>query len=423
MEPASEMPAFVSIAPSEFFATGPGFLGPQYAADGRGKRPRCGSRRDQQMSQQEFGPPLRVENLDSPAGVTTTHAEARLGLLNDLDRDFLAHRPGVPVASHLSAYERAVRLMRAKGSEAFDLDEEPRELRLKYGRTQFGQGCLLARRLIERGVPFVEVSLSGGQPLAWDTHVDNFKAVTSLSETLDAGWSALVDDLKDRGMLDTHVDRLDGRVRPHAEDQSQQRPRPFSAGLVDRADGGRHPRRAGDRQDGRRRNVGRRAAGRRRRLSGHDLPRFGDRSHQAERLERRAARSASSTRRRLPSKKPWHERRPANPVPWPFVAACVFASGNVSAGNRTAGEEPERRRSGPALPRRRKRPIVIRLHHACRWATVNGDRAAIAREIFESLDADSNGVLEGKELAGIPSAELLAAAAKGAGKKASRFAQ
>ena len=109
----------------------------------------------------------------------------------------------MPVASHLSAYERAVRLMRAKGSEAFDLDEEPQELRVKYGRSQFGQGCLLARRLIERGVPFVEVSLSGGQPLAWDTHVDNFKAVTSLSESLDAGWSALVEDLKDRGMLDT----------------------------------------------------------------------------------------------------------------------------------------------------------------------------------------------------------------------------
>jgi hypothetical protein len=202
MEPASEMPAFVSIAPSGFTTTGPGFLGPQYApmvvGNGRDAVPT-----GQPMSQDEFGPPLRVENLDSPAGITTTHAEARLGLLKDFDHDFLAHRQGVPAASHVSAYERAVRLMRAKGSEAFDLDEEPRELRLKYGRTQFGQGCLLARRLIERGVPFVEVSLAGSQPLAWDTHVDNFKSVTSLSETLDAGWSALVDDLKDRGMLDS----------------------------------------------------------------------------------------------------------------------------------------------------------------------------------------------------------------------------
>ncbi len=202
MEPASEMPAFVSIAPSSFFATGPGFLGPQYAPMVVGNG-RDAAQTPQQMSQQEFGPPLRVENLDPPAGVTTTHSEARLGLLKNLDQEFLAHRPGVPVASHLSAYERAVRLMRAKGSEAFDLDEEPKELRVKYGRSQFGQGCLLARRLIERGVPFVEVSLSGAQPLAWDTHIDNFKAVTSLSESLDAGWSALVEDLKDRGMLDT----------------------------------------------------------------------------------------------------------------------------------------------------------------------------------------------------------------------------
>jgi hypothetical protein len=202
MEPASEMPAFVSIAPSNFYATGPGFLGPQFAPMVVGNG-RDAAAAGQQMSQQEFGPPLRVENLDSPAGVTTTHAEARLGLLKDLDHDFLTHRPGVPVASHLSAYERAVRLMRAKGSEAFDLDEEPRELRLKYGPTQFGQGCLLARRLIERGVPFVEVSLSGGQPAAWDTHIENFKTITGLSESLDAGWSALVEDLKDRGMLDS----------------------------------------------------------------------------------------------------------------------------------------------------------------------------------------------------------------------------
>jgi Protein of unknown function (DUF1501) len=206
MEPASEMPAFVSIAPSNFFATGPGFLGPQFApmVVGNGRDPGAPPQQmAQQADQPEFGPPLRVENLDSPAGVTTTHADARLGLLKDLDRDFLAQRPGVPVTSHLSAYERAVRLMRAKGSEAFDLDEEPRDLRLKYGRNQFGQGCLLARRLIERGVPFVEVSLSGGQPAAWDTHIDNFKAIAGLSESLDAGWSALVEDLKDRGMLDS----------------------------------------------------------------------------------------------------------------------------------------------------------------------------------------------------------------------------
>jgi uncharacterized protein (DUF1501 family) len=92
--------------------------------------------------------------------------------------------------------------MKAKGSEAFDLDEEPQNLRVKYGRNQFGQGCLLARRLVERGVPFVEVSLSSGaNPLGWDTHIDNFKAVESLSGILDAGFATLVADLADRGLL------------------------------------------------------------------------------------------------------------------------------------------------------------------------------------------------------------------------------
>jgi uncharacterized protein (DUF1501 family) len=65
----------------------------------------------------------------------------------------------------------------------------------------FGQGCLLARRLVERGVPFVEVALGGG--LAWDTHQDNFRQVRRLSEELDSGWAALMSELQERGLLDS----------------------------------------------------------------------------------------------------------------------------------------------------------------------------------------------------------------------------
>ncbi|MBW3597118.1 MAG: DUF1501 domain-containing protein, partial [Planctomycetes bacterium] len=75
---------------------------------------------------------------------------------------------------------------------------------LAYGRGRFGQGCLMARRLIERGVPFVEVSLgfeSGN--LGWDTHQNNFAAVRNLSAQLDAGWGTLMTELKDRGLLDS----------------------------------------------------------------------------------------------------------------------------------------------------------------------------------------------------------------------------
>jgi len=72
--------------------------------------------------------------------------------------------------------------------------------RERYGTTAFGQGCLLARRLIERRVPFVEVTLGG-----WDTHADNFPAVQKLSGVLDRAWSSLMHDLHERGLLDSTV--------------------------------------------------------------------------------------------------------------------------------------------------------------------------------------------------------------------------
>jgi hypothetical protein len=205
----AEMPAFVSIAPATFFRTGPGFLGPQYAPMIVGGGPVAPAKPEktdadapQETAPDDFGPPLKVANLGRPAGVTSRQAEARLDILKQLDQQFASGRPAPPIASHLSAYERALQLMKAKGSEAFDLDEEPQSLRVRYGRNQFGQGCLLARRLVERGVPFVEVSLSSGaNALGWDTHVENFKAVQSLSETLDAGFATLIADLADRGLL------------------------------------------------------------------------------------------------------------------------------------------------------------------------------------------------------------------------------
>ena len=97
--------------------------------------------------------------------------------------------------------------MRSEAVKAFNLDGEAKELREKYGRNLFGQGCLLARRLIERGVPFVEVTLNNApgvnNGLGWDTHQHNFEAVKALSGILDAGWSTLMDDLKARGLLDS----------------------------------------------------------------------------------------------------------------------------------------------------------------------------------------------------------------------------
>jgi uncharacterized protein (DUF1501 family) len=96
--------------------------------------------------------------------------------------------------------------MRSAAVKAFLLDEEKATLRDAYGRNLFGQGCLLARRLVEQSVPFVEVTLNAAPGTAggdWDTHQNNFDAVKSLCGVLDPAWATLLDDLKQRGLLET----------------------------------------------------------------------------------------------------------------------------------------------------------------------------------------------------------------------------
>jgi uncharacterized protein (DUF1501 family) len=144
-----------------------------------------------------------VPNLTPHAGTAGEQLEARLRLVRQMQQEFVAEHPSPAAKSHQTAYEQAVRLMRTAAGKAFDLDEEPAKLRDDYGRNKFGQGCLLARRLVERGVPFVEVSLGGDNGQAWDTHQNNFEKVRELSQVLDAGWAALMDDLKGRGLLDS----------------------------------------------------------------------------------------------------------------------------------------------------------------------------------------------------------------------------
>jgi hypothetical protein len=197
------LPNFVSIAPYRFFranADGPGFLGPKYAplivGDSTPFRFQQG---------QEYEQSLKVQDLDLAKHISRAHADARIELLQSLQKDFLDTRPGIAAQSHQAAYERAVRLMRTEAAKAFNLDEENSALRDAYGRNLFGQGCLLARRLVERGVPFVEVTLGGvnGGAFGWDTHQNNFDQVKALSGVLDAGWGAIMTDLKERGMLDS----------------------------------------------------------------------------------------------------------------------------------------------------------------------------------------------------------------------------
>ena len=195
----ADLPNYVSIAPNTTFnpnAFSPGFLGPRYAAATVGAT----SGPAQQAAAEAGFASLGVDNLVLPSGVTGEQAEARLQLWERFQSRFVAGAGPAAIAQD-TLYRRALRMMKSNAAAAFDLSQEPDEVRERYGKGRFGQGCLMARRLIERGVPFVEVSLSDGSPAGWDTHIGNFSAVKSLSSELDAGWSTLMQELADRGLL------------------------------------------------------------------------------------------------------------------------------------------------------------------------------------------------------------------------------
>jgi hypothetical protein len=123
--------------------------------------------------------------------------DRRLGLLRNLERAFFAHYQAPASQSHAIAIDDSVRLMRAPELNAFDLSREPRNS--AYAQSSFGQGCLLARRLVEAGVPLIEVNMRQAE---WDTHQQNFPRTKALSLEVDAALASLLDDLQDRRLLD-----------------------------------------------------------------------------------------------------------------------------------------------------------------------------------------------------------------------------
>ncbi|MBX9679022.1 MAG: DUF1501 domain-containing protein [Gemmataceae bacterium] len=169
------MPNFVSVGNRSY---GAGFLGPRH----------------QPLIVND--PARGVENLRST--LNTQQFDNRVGLLDELEQGFHRTHQASLTQAHRTTVNRAVTLMRDTGTAAFDLSREPAASRAGYGTSKFGEGCLLARRLIEAGVSFVEVTLGG-----WDTHQDNFDRVKNLSTQVDSGMSQLIKDLKDRGLLDT----------------------------------------------------------------------------------------------------------------------------------------------------------------------------------------------------------------------------
>ena len=135
------------------------------------------------------------DNLAAP--VAGSRLERRLRLLTEMDGVFARSGAADQVRDHQALYGQTAHLVLSPRVKAFDLDAEPAAVRDGYGRSPFGQGCLMARRLIEAGVTFVEVQSSG-----WDTHGTELASLKKLIPPVDQGTAALLTDLRLRGMLD-----------------------------------------------------------------------------------------------------------------------------------------------------------------------------------------------------------------------------
>jgi len=134
-------------------------------------------------------------NILRPEAISAADHQDRAALRDALARRFTAERRSHAVDSHMSAYDRVQGLMAS--AELFDVTREPASVRDRYGPTQFGEQCLIARRLVEAGVPFVKVARAW-----WDSHGQNFETHRELCADLDNCMSALLDDLAQRGLLD-----------------------------------------------------------------------------------------------------------------------------------------------------------------------------------------------------------------------------
>jgi hypothetical protein len=143
--------------------------------------------------------PFAVEGIVTP-GISRQRQENRRRLLGDLDK--LYHQmPDDDLFRKMAAAEaRAYDMILGDAGQVFDLSREKADLRERYGKTTFGQSCLLARRLVESGVPYVTINYRG-----WDTHKKHFESMRRMLPEMDKGFATLLADLSDRGLLDSTI--------------------------------------------------------------------------------------------------------------------------------------------------------------------------------------------------------------------------
>lgn len=180
------LPAYMSM-PEMSRSGGPNFLGAEHAPFVVGGHPNSSS--------------FRVRDVVLPRGISEERAKSRWDLRQTLDRmvRIQTKQAEDPALGFDSYYQQGVDLVTSPEAQAaFDISKEPEDTREKYGRTDLGQRLLLARRLVEVGVSFVTV-YSGG----WDHHVNIFTGIKNALGSVDKGLAALINDLDERGLLDS----------------------------------------------------------------------------------------------------------------------------------------------------------------------------------------------------------------------------
>ncbi|MEM1442839.1 MAG: DUF1501 domain-containing protein [Verrucomicrobiota bacterium] len=141
-------------------------------------------------------PESGLQNIKSRDG--SDALKKKLDLAQELSTGFLGRYPDSNVKAYQEFYDNSIRLLRSEDLAAFDLTEEPKKVREQYGSNKFGQGCLLARRLVEAGIRYVEVSGGG-----WDMHQNLEAEMEETSPPFDQAYATLITDLKERGLLDS----------------------------------------------------------------------------------------------------------------------------------------------------------------------------------------------------------------------------
>jgi hypothetical protein len=181
------LPTYLMEGPLLWPGQHAGYLGPKYDI--------------MQVTQDPNKPTFRIDNLRPADGMDVDQLKNRVALLESVNAQQRWLSESAETKKLSDQQQQAVAVLTSgKVAKAFDMDKEPVAVRDRYGRHSFGQSCLLARRLIEAGVPVVQANM--GRVQNWDTHGDNFRRLKNdLLPPLDAGVSALLDDLDARGLL------------------------------------------------------------------------------------------------------------------------------------------------------------------------------------------------------------------------------